>query len=62
MFAGTYLVMKSRLRQAFLHRLVLIQDMPQILYRRRDDATPACGANDIVERAVFEIFNDGWGD
>ena len=54
--------MKSRFRQAFFHRVILIQDMPQILYCRRDDATPARGADDIVERAIFKVFDDGRGD
>ena len=59
---STYLIMKSRLRQAFLHRLVLVKHMPQVLYRGRDDAASARGADDEVKRAVVEIFDDGRGD
>ena len=54
--------MKSRLRQAFLDRLILIEHMPQILNSRRDDTAPARGSDDIVQRAVLDVFDDGRGD
>lgn len=54
--------MESRFRQAFLDRLVLIKDMPEILYSCGDDTTTACGADDKVKGAIDEVFNDGRRD
>ncbi len=58
----TCLIMKSRLRQALLDRLVLIKNMPKILYRCSNDTAPTCGADDEVKRAILSILNDSWGD
>ena len=54
--------MEPRLRQAFLDRGVLIEDVPQILDRCGDDTTPACGADDEIKRAVLAVLHNGRGD
>ena len=54
--------MKSRLGQALLDRLVLIKNMPKILYRRSNNTAPTCRTDDEVKRAILSILNDSWGD
>ena len=58
----TNLIMKPRLRQALPDRLVLIKHMPQILHRRRNNATAPRGANDIVQRAIVNILDNSRRD
>lgn len=59
---NTYLIMKPRLRQALLDRLILIKHMPQILHRRRNDPAPARRSDNEIKRAVVQIFHDSRGD
>ncbi len=54
--------MQPRLRQALLDSLILIKHMPQILHRRRDNATAPRGANDIVQRAILPILHNSRRD
>lgn len=54
--------MQSRFRQTLLHRLVLIEHMPQILHRRGDNPTPPRRANDEIKRAVLAILDNSRGD
>ena len=58
----TNLIMQPRLRQALPDRLVLIKHMPQILHRRRDDAAPARGPNDKIQRPVGRKLDNGRRD
>ena len=54
--------MESRFRQTLLHRLVLIENMPEILHRRRNNPTTARRADDEVKRAVDAVLDDCRGD
>ena len=54
--------MQPRLRQTLLHRLILIEDMPKILYRSRNDTTPARRTDDIIQSPVLDILDDSRGD
>lgn len=56
------LIMKPRPRERLLRRQILIQDMPQILDRRRDDPAPARRAHNKIQRMVGEVLDDGGRD
>ncbi len=58
----TNLIVKPRLRQTLLDSLILIKHMPQILHRRRDNATAPRGANDVVQRAILHILDNSRRD
>ncbi len=56
------LVVESRLRERLLSGHVLVEDVPEILNCRGDDARAAGGANNKVEGGVGEVLDDGGGD
>lgn len=59
---STCLIMKSWFRQAFLYRLILVKDVPKILYCRSDDTAASRRANDKIKRPILDKFHDSWGD
>lgn len=56
------LVVQARLRERLLGGHVLVEDVPEVLDGRGDDARAAGGADDEVEGGVGEVLDYGGGD
>ena len=50
--------MKPWLRQTLFDRLILIKHMPQVLHRRRNDATPSRRTNDVIQRTILLVLDN----
>ncbi len=56
------LVVEARLGKGLLRGHVLVEDVPEVLDGRGDDARAAGGADDEVEGGVGEVLDYGGGD